>query len=206
MYWTVNYFSVAAGRTSDYMAWGKKYQDWLKSQKGFQTRTVLNSYSHPSMYAGSLRWESRDASRGAMTGAEFGKFLTANSVDGIMTFTRPAEAFEDVVTVGDPKQAGKCLLVFEFHIDLGKTATFEKNLKERFELRQKLGHGYRFSRLFRLMGNTSRYVGASTFASREDALASNAVPEWQEYLRAHPHTEFTGTRPVGEMYEVMPME
>jgi heme-degrading monooxygenase HmoA len=204
MYWHVNYFSVAAGRFPDYMAWGKKYHDWMKSQKGFQTRTVLHSYSYPGMYAGSLRWESREAARSALTSAEFGKFIAANSVQGIITITRPAEAYEDVLTVGDSTKSGKCLTAVEWQIDPGKTAVFEQSRHESFDLRQKLGHGFCFSRLFRLMGNPARYLAASTYASQDDAMAATAMPEFQEHLRAKPYTAYTSARPTVENYEVIP--
>jgi hypothetical protein len=206
MYWHVNYFSVAGGRLPDYLAWREKYHDFVKSQKGYQTRTLLSSYSYPGMYAGSTRWDSRVAARSALTGAEFGKFLAANSIQGLITFTRPAEAFEDVFTVGDTKQTGTCFTAVEWYIDPGKSTAFEKSRKEVFELRQKLGHGYCSSRLYRLMGNASRYIAGTTFTSRDDLMAATAMPEFQEQLRAKPYTAYTGTRPVVESYEVMPSD
>ena len=205
MYLISNEFTVGPARFSDYMAWSSKLSDWLKKQKGFMRRTLATSYSYPSKYLGGWRFDSREAALAALTGAAWADFQRANPTDGVLTLTRPTEAYEEVFSTGDRSPSYKFLMASEWFLDTGKATTFENSRKEFFALRQKQA-GTGFAVLWRLMGSPFKYVAANFFPDLDSGRASIANPAVAEYLRAHPYTEYASVRPVIDSWEVLRLE
>jgi heme-degrading monooxygenase HmoA len=195
---------VFVGRAAEYESWAQRLGDVLKAQKGFQRRIVANSYGAPARYTTINRWESREAARAWIQRPDLQAFLKANPAEGLLTVTRPIEAYEIVVSVGDPAPAGYLLLV-EWHLDPtpGNAAAFEQSRHKVFERRQQLGNGFVFARLGKFLGNPTKYLVGTLYTSREAAQAALALPEHQELARAYRASDYASTPPIIETFEVV---
>jgi heme-degrading monooxygenase HmoA len=193
-----------ARRAADYEAWAMRYCEVLKNQKGFVARIVANSLGQPAKYTALLVWESREAARNAVRGAEVDAFFKANSFEGLATVTRPIEAYENILSVvADTAPLGSFYVLAEWNLDWGKQSAFETRCQEVFELRKKIGGGFYTNRLRRYLGNLTKYLINTTYKDRESITAALAHPELQEFNRTHPNSSYASTPPIIEAYELI---
>jgi heme-degrading monooxygenase HmoA len=200
---TTSYINIPAFNVSGFMVWQEKFGEWEKSQPGFQARTVLNSYSYPTHYVSIARWESRAAARTALTSAGYEKFLAANSSDEILTPRRPYEAYEAALLVGDTTKVSSFVFSAEWYVEPWNGPALEKYYRDLWELMQKAVGGFGFGRLYRMLGNSSRFLATGFYTNREEHRMLLALPELREFQRAHPYTEYAAERPAFEQYEVI---
>lgn len=206
MYLTRVDVMVAVGRLADLETWVKQYGEVLKAQQGFQLFVHGNSLGYPAKHTGIVRWESREAAVAWGRSPALQAFIKANPFEGLFTIPQPAEAYEFVLGVGEPSAQARYGVLVDWHIDVlrpGNVAAFQSSRQRVFELRQKHGKGFVLNRLWRSLGNPSKYLVVQSYTSREDARAAQGIPELQEIARAYRWNDYTSTPPTIEEFEVM---
>jgi heme-degrading monooxygenase HmoA len=206
MYLTRVDVMVAVGRLADLEAWVKQYGDVLKAQRGFQAMVHGNSLGYPAKHTGIVRWESREAAVAWGRSPALQAFVKANPFEGLFTISQPAEAYEFVLGVGEPTAQARYGILVDWHIDAlrpGNAAAFQRSRQRVFELRQQHGKGFVTSRLWRSLGNPSKYLVLNGYTSGADAQAAQEIPELQEIGRAYRWSDYTDTPPAIEAFEVI---
>lgn len=175
-----------------------------KNFGGFRSQLLLNALGAPSKYRITSYWDNPDPFLDFMRSEYFKKYIEAHPSGTVFTLLRPTEAYESVFeVVGDDKRPnGDYEELIEWLPDRGKATAWERSRKDIFELR-KLQEGFVSSRVFRYQGNSYKYLVIHTYADREAALKSQSLPQVQEYVRAHEHTDFTSSTPMHEAFRVV---
>jgi len=115
--------------------------------------------------------------------------------------SRAQEAYEVVLTVGEPPAApGGWSQLVEWEIKAGAGEAFEASRQVLFDLRLRRTEGNLVSRLYRFLGNSSRYLVWQVYESREAEPAGRRVPEVAEFFRSHPATDYVSSPTAGEYY------
>ena len=191
-------FLVQPGRAHEFEALWLEMRRILAKAPGFHDAVLLNSLGYPGKYVAIAKWEDREAFAAFCRSPALRE--TARSGDGVYGINRPEEAYEIVLTVGQPPTApGGWRQLVEWDIKPGAAAAFEASRETLFELRQRHG-GIFTSQLFRFLGNATRYVVMQAYENRDAERIGRTVLEIQEFFAAHPATEYVSHAPVGEYY------
>ena len=191
-------FLVGTGRASDFEAHRLQMRGVLKAAPGFSSEVLLNGLGYPGKYVSITRWDTRGAFAAYYRSPAFREIVRAGN--GICTVDRCEEAYEVLLTFGQPPRAsGAWSQIVEWNIKAGAAAKFEASRKTLFELRQRHG-GIFVSQLFRFLGNSSQYFVMQAYENRNAESAGRTVPEIQAFFTAHPATEYVTQAPVGEYY------
>jgi heme-degrading monooxygenase HmoA len=191
-------FLVQRGCAHEFEALWLEIRGMLAAAPGFRDEVLLNCLGYPGKYVAISKWEDRKAFATFYRSPAFGK--TARSGDGLYRISRPEEAYEVALTVGQPPtKLGGWRQLVEWDIKPGAAAAFEASRKTLFDLRQRHG-GIFMSQLCRFLGNSSRYFVMQAYENRDAERAGLTIPEIQEFFAAHPATEYVSHWPTGEYY------
>ena len=206
MYLTRVDVMVAIGRLADLEAWVKQYGEALKAQPGFQLLVHGNSLGSPAKHTGIVRWASREAALAWGRSPALQAFVKAHPLEGLLTISRPAEAYEFVLGVGEPSAPPRFGILVDWDIDVrrpGNVAAFHSSRQRVFESRQQHGKGFVLNRLWRSLGTPSKYLVVQGYTSGEEARAALEIPALQELARAYRWSDYASTPPVLEAFEVL---
>jgi heme-degrading monooxygenase HmoA len=172
-------------------------------QPAFRSGTLLNSLGTPAKYVYLTRWDTREAFRSYARSEEFLAAQAADPTTGLSTPGRPAEAYESVLDVSSEGEAAYVTLI-DWNIMPGTAADSEARRQEQYDLRkQHHGPGFVFSRLERFLGATTRYLTSIGYTTLAGLRATNAGPQLQAFVQAHPVNEHSSVPLVSEPYEVV---
>ena len=93
-------FLVQSARAHEFEALWLEIQGVQTKAAGFHDAVLLNSLGYPGKYVAIAKWEDREAFAAFYRSPAFGE--TARSGDGFYRINRPEEAYEIVLTVGQP--------------------------------------------------------------------------------------------------------
>ncbi|OGA45352.1 MAG: hypothetical protein A3F74_05375 [Betaproteobacteria bacterium RIFCSPLOWO2_12_FULL_62_58] len=191
-------FLVGSGRAHDFEACWLETRGVLTAAPGFRSEVLLNGLGYLGKYVSITKWDGRDAFAAFYRSPAFRE--TARSGNGVYTINRLEEAYEVILSVGQPPRApGAWCQLVEWNIKAGAAAKFEASRKTLFDLRQQHG-GIFVSQLFRFLGNSSQYFVMQAYENRDAESAGRTVPQIQAFFAAHPATEYVTQAPVGEYY------
>jgi heme-degrading monooxygenase HmoA len=170
---------------------------FMKAQ-GFQGDVLLNSLGYPEKYVTIDSWQTRESLAAFYRSAAFHEAM--RSAGGVYKSDRAVEAYEVLITVGQPPvDPGGWSQLVEWEIKPGAATGFEESRKVLFDLRQRHGGVY-MSQLFRFLGNSTRYLVMQTYKDQEAEKAGRAISEIKEFFTAHPATKYVNHWPAGEYY------
>ena len=203
MYLVRTEFMVRGGGAGEFEAGRTKLGDLMKGQPGYLGQTLLHSYSHPSKYVVTSRYENVDAAWAFARSEKLAGFIKSQP-PGLITVTQQ-EGYEGVFDVdaeGVNPAAATCEVLADWTLDQrpGAVAEFERSRKELFELRKKHAKGFGSARLRRSGGTPNKYLAISFYTAVEDARAAQAVPEIAAFMAAHPYSLYAATPPTIEAY------
>jgi len=200
-------FWVTPGRVAEFEAQEAQLHPLLAQQPGLERCTLGNALGYPAKYVRVIRWESRDAANAWRKGSALGAFLREHPNQGLYTAGRPVEAYEIVGTLRGPAAPGAnaYAVLVDWTVDArpGTAQAFEESRAALFELRQRCGRGLAVQVLSRFLGGGGRYLAYIVTTTRDDLQATTTAPEVQEFMQAHPWSEYSSNPPVAEPYELV---
>jgi quinol monooxygenase YgiN len=185
-----------------------RFQDLVAKQSGLRAVITVRSLGNPGTFARGTLWESAETAGAFAGGAEAEAWFTANPLGTLGTLTRPVEAYDLALEVGDPATAiapGMHMVLVEWALDMkpGYAQAFEQSRKELFDLRKQHNPGFVRSSLYRYMGDASRYLAVNTTVDRAASLASEDSAPIRAFLAAHPGSAYSTAPRRGTAYEVV---
>ncbi|HEY7062454.1 MAG TPA: antibiotic biosynthesis monooxygenase [Chloroflexota bacterium] len=196
---------VTPGRVAEFEAQEARLHALLAQQPDLERCALGNSLGYPSKYVRMIRWQSRDTANAWRKGAALGAFLREHPNQGLYTAGRPIEAYEIVSTLRGSATAGANghAVLVDWTIDARNAQAFEDSRAAVFEVRQRYGRGLAAQVLGRFLGGGGRYLAYIVTATRDDLQATNTAPEVQQFMQAHPWSDYGGSPPVAEPYEIV---
>lgn len=191
-------FLAQHGRAHEFEALWSRVQGILATVPGFHGEVLLNGLGYPGKYVAIDTWQDRESLAAFYRGPALREATCSG--DGVYKIGRAEEAYEVLLTVGQPaREPGRWSQLVEWEIKPGAAAGFEESRKVLFELRQRHG-GIHMSQLFRFLGNASRYLVMQTYENQDSERAGRTISEIQEFFAAHPANRYVNYGPVGEYY------
>ena len=204
MYMVRTEFMVRGGYVNEFEADRIELGNLRKGMPGYLGQALLNSFSHPSKYVATGRYENAEA------------YWVARKNEAVASHmkSRPAgqasvtlqEAYEGVfdVDAADPA-ATTCEVFADWTLDQrpGVFARFEASRRALFELRKHYAKGFGSGRVRRSAGTPGKYLLINFYTTAEDARAAQGVPEIAAFVAAHPYTLYAAAPPTLEAYHVI---
>jgi len=194
-------FNVRPSRGVDFETLQVDVRAQMGSAQGFVSEVLLNGLGYPGKYVSISEWESREAWR---TFHRSRGFLDAcRSAEELGGGSRPDETYEVAMTIGRlPSVPGAWGQLVEWSIKTGAADAFETSRKLLFDLRQRQG-GIFVSKLYRFLGNSSRYLVMQAYETRDGEKAGRGAADIKEFFAVHPPTNYVNSAPAGEYFTVM---
>lgn len=197
-YVTRTEFLAQYGRAHEFEALWSRVQGILRTVKGHEGEVLLNGLGYPGKYVAIDRWQDKASLAAFYRGPALRE--ATHSGDGVYKLGRAEEAYEMLLTIGQPPtEPGGWSQLVEWEIKSGAAASFEASRNVLFEMRQRHG-GIYASQLFRFLGNASRYMVMQTYENQDAEKAGRTIPELQEFFAAHPANRYVNHGPVNEYY------
>jgi quinol monooxygenase YgiN len=195
---------VTPGRRVEYTAWLDRLFDFLQGQPGLQAITVTNSAGYPAKFTGITRWENKSAHLNMIDSPRWTHFLQQHPLEGLITPTRPVDAWETIQFQRGPANLGT-LVSAEVALDQrpGLVRTFEQRCQRLLELVQQHGRGVVVTTLLRCLAGDGRYLIGYGFITVEDGQATFEHPEIARFRAEHPLTMFTSQPVAIEVADVV---
>jgi hypothetical protein len=196
MYLTLVEGTTTPGTRRKFLEREASYHDLATKQSGLRAVITVRSLGNPGIYARGTLWDSPEVAETFVGSAEMEAWFTANPLGNIGTVTRPVEAYENVLEVGEAATAlaaGMHMVLAEWTLDMkaGYGPAFEQSRKELFELRKQHTQGFVRSSLYRFMGAPNRYLAVNTTVNRAAALAALDSTPIQAFQQSHPGSAYT---------------
>lgn len=193
--------SVRPGMSAAFESLQADVRRLMGAARGFGSEVLLNGLGYPGKYVSISEWESREAWQAFDRSRSF-----VDACKGAQTLCsggRPDETYEVAMTIGSlPKQPGAWGQLVEWSIKSGAAEPFEASRQLLFDLRQRQG-GIYVSKLYRFLGNASRYLVMQAYETRDGEKAGRGSPDIKEFFAKHPPTNYVNTTPAGEYFTVM---
>lgn len=178
--------------------------DARKGQPGYLGQTLLQSYSHPSQYTVTARYENGEAVRALFKSDAFVSFI--HGLPAGLFAVAQQEVYESVLDVdADNLQASdsRCEVLTDWMVRTGAATDFERSRQQLFEIRKQQMQGFVSNRLRRSAGTPGRYLLLGIYTDGESARAGQSVPAVQTFNKAHPYSAYAGVPPTIQAYHVL---
>lgn len=155
-----------------------------------QRAALLNALGYPEKYTTLTEWESREHALAFSRGSTLAAFVREHPREGVVTPSRPVEAYEVVHRVLGTGPLGAVYLIDEIvQAGPGNLELFEETRGAVYQLRRQFGTGFALSLLSRFLGGANRYLIFGAFNAVGDDQKTANAPEIRRYWEEHSTAE-----------------